>query len=119
MRIGIDLGGTKIEAIALDDNAKTLLRRRVPTPAEGYRAILDAVADPDGYRAILRCKPRHNRPSAGTGRTPFRRRGRPQSEAIRCGELTASTVSVVGSAPAAAGKPPALSTAQAHSSRKD
>lgn len=45
MRIGIDLGGTKIEAIALDDNAKTLLRRRVPTPAEGYRAILDAIAD--------------------------------------------------------------------------
>ena len=45
MRIGIDLGGTKIEAIALDDNGKTLLRRRVPTPADGYRAILDAVAD--------------------------------------------------------------------------
>jgi fructokinase len=45
VRIGIDLGGTKIEAIALDDDGKTLLRRRVPTPADGYRAILDAVAD--------------------------------------------------------------------------
>jgi len=43
VRIGIDLGGTKIEAIALDDDAATLLRRRVPTPAGGYHAILDAV----------------------------------------------------------------------------
>jgi fructokinase len=45
VRIGIDLGGTKIEAIALDYDGRTLLRRRVPTPAEGYGAILDAVAD--------------------------------------------------------------------------
>ena len=44
MRIGIDLGGTKIEAIALADDGKALLRRRVPTPAGDYRAILDAVA---------------------------------------------------------------------------
>jgi fructokinase len=45
MRIGIDLGGTKIEAIALDDAGATLLRRRVPTPAGDYDAILSAVAD--------------------------------------------------------------------------
>jgi len=44
LRIGIDLGGTKIEAIALADDGKALLRRRVPTPAGDYRAILDAVA---------------------------------------------------------------------------
>ena len=44
MRIGIDLGGTKIEAIALADDGKALLRRRVPTPAGDYGAILDAVA---------------------------------------------------------------------------
>jgi fructokinase len=43
MRIGIDLGGTKIEAIALDDDGATLVRRRVPTPAGDYAAILDAV----------------------------------------------------------------------------
>jgi fructokinase len=47
MRIGIDLGGTKIEAIALDDRAggaRMLLRHRVPTPAGDYEAILNAVA---------------------------------------------------------------------------
>jgi len=44
MRIGIDLGGTKIEAIALADDGATLLRRRVATPAGDYAGILDAVA---------------------------------------------------------------------------
>lgn len=42
IRIGIDLGGTKIEAIALDDTGQTLLRERVATPRE-YRASLDAL----------------------------------------------------------------------------
>src|SRR3546814_10712686 len=32
MRIGIDLGGTKTEAIALDDQGRELGRHRVPTP---------------------------------------------------------------------------------------
>ena len=45
MRIGIDLGGTKIEAIALDDNGSTLLRRRVPTPNGDYVGTLNAIAD--------------------------------------------------------------------------
>jgi fructokinase len=45
VRIGIDLGGTKIEAIVLDNTGATLLRHRVPTPAEDYLAILNAVAD--------------------------------------------------------------------------
>src|SRR6202521_4747187 len=45
MRIGIDLGGTKIEAIALGDDGATLVRRRVPTPTGDYPAILDAVGD--------------------------------------------------------------------------
>jgi fructokinase len=45
MRIGIDLGGTKIEAIALDRAGATLLRRRVPTPAGDYTRILSTVAD--------------------------------------------------------------------------
>ena len=44
MRIGIDLGGTKIEIAALDDAGAMLLRRRVPTPAGDYDATLDAVA---------------------------------------------------------------------------
>jgi ROK family len=45
MRIGVDLGGTKIEMIALRDDGAPLLRRRVPTPARDYLGILDAVAD--------------------------------------------------------------------------
>ena len=45
MRIGIDLGGTKIEAIALDENGATLLRRRVPTPNGDYVGTLNAIAD--------------------------------------------------------------------------
>jgi fructokinase len=44
MRIGIDLGGTKIEGIALDDDGAVLMRRRVPTPQGDYRATIAAVA---------------------------------------------------------------------------
>jgi fructokinase len=44
VRIGIDLGGTKIEAIALDDFGAALWRRRVATPAGDYRAIIEAIA---------------------------------------------------------------------------
>jgi fructokinase len=49
VRIGIDLGGTKIEAIAIDDSAvgdrSTLVRHRVPTPVGDYAGILNAVAE--------------------------------------------------------------------------
>jgi len=44
LRIGIDLGGTKIEIIALDDAGQTLARRRVATPQGDYTATLAAVA---------------------------------------------------------------------------
>ncbi len=45
MRIGVDLGGTKIEAIALAPDGRELARRRVATPQhEGYEAIVAAVA---------------------------------------------------------------------------
>jgi fructokinase len=44
MRLGIDLGGTKIEIIALDDSGKEILRRRVPTPKENYTATLQVIA---------------------------------------------------------------------------
>lgn len=45
MRIGIDLGGTKIEGVVLGPGGDILLRRRVATPTDGYRAILDAIAE--------------------------------------------------------------------------
>lgn len=43
MRIGIDLGGTKIEAIALDIEGRELARKRVATPAGNYQGTLDAI----------------------------------------------------------------------------
>lgn len=53
IRIGIDLGGTKIEAIALADNGDTLYRTRIPTPRSSYADILDAlvrlVADAEAH----------------------------------------------------------------------
>ena len=42
-RIGIDLGGTKIEAIAIDAKGKELVRRRVPTP-RAYEPLIEAIA---------------------------------------------------------------------------
>ncbi|MGE0154110.1 MAG: ROK family protein [Reyranellaceae bacterium] len=45
MRIGIDLGGTKIEAIALDDDGNELARRRIATPPGPYERTVAAIAD--------------------------------------------------------------------------
>jgi len=44
MRIGIDLGGTKIEALALDDAGAELARYRVDTPQHDYDGTLAAIA---------------------------------------------------------------------------
>jgi fructokinase len=44
MRIGIDLGGTKIEGVALGDDGAQLARRRVATPRHDYAATLEAMA---------------------------------------------------------------------------
>jgi fructokinase len=43
MLIGIDLGGTKIEGIAMSDKGEELFRKRVPTPAGDYRATLQTI----------------------------------------------------------------------------
>jgi predicted NBD/HSP70 family sugar kinase len=44
VRIGVDLGGTKIEVMALTDDGRELLRQRAPTPAGDYAATLGVVA---------------------------------------------------------------------------
>src|SRR2546428_8241954 len=44
IRIGVDIGGTKIEALALDPAGREILRRRIPTPRGDYPATLAAVA---------------------------------------------------------------------------
>ena len=44
LRIGVDLGGTKIELAALDDRGAIVLRERVATPAGDYDATIEAIA---------------------------------------------------------------------------
>ena len=44
VRIGVDLGGTKIEAVALDPEGTILARRRIATPQGNYAATLAGIA---------------------------------------------------------------------------
>ncbi|MGH6876924.1 MAG: ROK family protein [Rhizomicrobium sp.] len=44
MRLGVDLGGTKIEIIAIDDDGGEILRERIATPSSGYRDTLAAIS---------------------------------------------------------------------------
>jgi fructokinase len=58
MRIGIDLGGTKIEGIVLDHSGGEIARLRIATPSGPYEAILRAIAGLVGdleARAGTRC----------------------------------------------------------------
>ena len=41
--IGIDLGGTKIEGVCLDESFQVLERKRIPTPQENYSEILSSI----------------------------------------------------------------------------
>ena len=51
-RIGIDLGGTKIEGIVLDESGRELFRKRIETQKEhGYRHILQRTQTL--YRALV------------------------------------------------------------------
>ena len=45
IRIGIDLGGTKIEGLALDEAGEELARVRVPTPRDDYDGSIQAIVD--------------------------------------------------------------------------
>lgn len=63
MRIGIDLGGTKIEGIALDRDGREVGRERVPTPRGDYDGTITAIAD-----VVGRLEARHGGPaSVGVG----------------------------------------------------
>jgi fructokinase len=44
VRIGVDVGGTKIEGIALQATGEVLVRKRVETPQGDYHATLGAIA---------------------------------------------------------------------------
>jgi fructokinase len=43
-KLGVDLGGTKTEAILLDENFNVLERKRIPTPQNDYQQILDSIS---------------------------------------------------------------------------
>ncbi len=45
MRFGLDLGGTKMEAILMDGNNAIIWRERRATPSDSYAAILDMIAE--------------------------------------------------------------------------
>ena len=54
LRLGIDLGGTKIHAVVLDASGQVCWEARRPTPRDDYDATLDALADVVGTaRAAL------------------------------------------------------------------
>lgn len=44
MRLGVDLGGSKIEIVGLAADGRELLRRRIATPQGDYQATLTAIA---------------------------------------------------------------------------
>ncbi len=59
LRLGIDLGGTKIEGLVLDGEGTELVRERVATPAGDYPATLQTLADLVGRleaRVGCRCR---------------------------------------------------------------
>jgi len=43
VRIGVDVGGTKLEVIAIDHDGREVLRRRMATPRGSYEGTLDAI----------------------------------------------------------------------------
>src|SRR5262245_13987246 len=45
LRVGVDLGGTKIEFIALERDGAELHRHRIPTPRHDYEGTVNAIAD--------------------------------------------------------------------------
>jgi fructokinase len=45
IRIGIDLGGTKIEILAIDRDGRELARHRVATPRHDYQGSIKLMAD--------------------------------------------------------------------------
>ncbi len=51
--VGIDVGGTKIEGIALGEHGAELLRRRIPTPRDDYRQTLAAIGSQKAVEPLL------------------------------------------------------------------
>ena len=76
LRIGIDLGGTKIEGIALD-GSREVARLRVDTPRDDYAG--DARRDRRRSSATLEARGRRAAATVGVGIPGHARRPRPAS----------------------------------------
>ena len=81
MRIGVDLGGTKIEAVVLGEDGEVVARRRIATPQDDYAETLAAVvaivrdleAEADaGDAASASPSPARSRRPPASSRTPTR-----------------------------------------------
>jgi len=56
IKIGIDLGGTKIEGIALDESGNDLVRYRIATPAGDYAGTIQAITELVSYiENVIQC----------------------------------------------------------------
>ena len=49
MRIGIDLGGTKTEAVALSDKGREIARKRISTPRGDYEGTIQILVELVAY----------------------------------------------------------------------
>lgn len=67
LRIGIDLGGTKIEGLLLDTSGVEIRRQRIPSPANNYHATVRAVTDLVGYLLADIPPPEASRATVGVG----------------------------------------------------
>lgn len=57
MRIGIDVGGTKIELVALDEGGRVAYRQRIATPRGDYDATIEAIVGlVAGSELALHCR---------------------------------------------------------------
>jgi len=76
IRFGVDIGGTKIEIIALEAEGNVLLRQRVVTPRDDYPGVIEAVGSlvDNGERA-LGLAPRSASVGVGTPGTRSRASG--------------------------------------------
>ena len=64
IRIGVDLGGTKTEAVALGQAGGELVRLRIDTPSDGYDSILRGIA---GLVAAVETRAGARAPAVGIG----------------------------------------------------
>lgn len=43
LSLGLDIGGTKIEAVVLSEDGQTIYQQRIPTPTSSYSEFLSTV----------------------------------------------------------------------------